>query len=190
MVYGKGINMSTFEISRAAPQDALKILDYCKAVGAETDCLTFGQEGVSFTAEKEAEYLKSIEHSNTQLYLVAKQEGEIIATAVYTGFLKPRLAHRGEISISVRKAMWGNHVGSQLMEKLIDFAQNTAGAEIISLEVRSDNERAIALYRKFGFQKIGCFKGYLKINGTYIDCDIMNLYLKPPKMGVSLRAHL
>ncbi len=47
-----------------------------------------------------------------------------------------------------------------MMERILDFAKNVAGTEIISPEVRSDNEKAIALYRHFGFEKIGTFQGY------------------------------
>ena len=50
------------------------------------------------------------------------------------------------------------------METIIDFAKNTAKIEIISLEVRSDNKRAIALYKKFGFETVGTFCGFMKIN--------------------------
>ena len=63
------------------------------------------------------------------------------------------------------------------MEEIIHFAKYTAKAEIISLEVRSDNERAIALYKKFGFETFGTFKGFMKIEGEYIDCDMMRLCL-------------
>ena len=170
------------EIRRAVPADAEKILEYCKAVGAESDNLTFGSEGVSITVEKEQEYLDNILHSDKQLYLVAELDGEIVGTAVFSAFSKPRLSHRAEISISVRKAMWGNRIGTRFMERLMDFAKNTAGTEVISLEVRSDNERAIALYRHFGFEKIGTFNGYMKINGEYVSCDIMSLWLSDKLM--------
>lgn len=77
--------------------------------------------------------------------------------------------------------MWGNHIGTRFMEKIIDFAENTAGTEIISLEVRSDNERAIALYKRFGFEKVGTFSGYMKIDGIDISCDFMRLDLRELK---------
>lgn len=63
------------------------------------------------------------------------------------------------------------------MEAVIDFAKNTAHVEIISLEVKSDNVRAIELYKKFGFENTGHFKGFLKIDGKYADFELMNLYL-------------
>ncbi len=164
-------------IRKAAVSDAENILEYCKAVGAETDNLTFGAEGISLTVEKEREYLKSFTDSDKQLYLVAEENNEIVGTAVFSGLSKARLSHRAEISISVKKAMWGNHIGTRFMEWIIDFAKNTAHTEIISLEVRSDNERAISLYRRFGFEKIGTFDGYMKVNGKDVSCDIMRLNL-------------
>lgn len=63
------------------------------------------------------------------------------------------------------------------MQELIDFAKNSAGAEIISLKVKSDNMRAVALYEKFGFETIGRFSGFMKINGEDVSCDIMRLHL-------------
>lgn len=165
------------EIRKAAAYDAEKILEYCKIIGSESDNLTFGAEGVSITVDKEREYLENIFRSDKQLYLVAVNDDEIVGTANFSSFEKSRLAHRAEISLSVKKSMWGNHIGTRFMETIIDFAKNTANTEIISLEVRSDNERAIALYKKFGFETVGTFCGFMKINGKYVDCDIMRLCL-------------
>ncbi|MBQ6357175.1 MAG: GNAT family N-acetyltransferase [Solobacterium sp.] len=58
---------------------------------------------------------------------------------------------------------------------LIRFARDTAGVDQITLDVRSDNDRAIRLYRKFGFEKTGVFPGYVKINDELFDCDLMVL---------------
>ena len=106
----------------------------------------------------------------------AKKSGKIVGNAHFTGMTRERLKHRGTIGISVLKSEWGQRIGAMLMEAVIDFARNTAHAEIISLEVKSDNVRAIKLYERYGFEKIGCFKGFFKINGKYADFDLMNLY--------------
>lgn len=63
------------------------------------------------------------------------------------------------------------------MEAIIAFAKN-AGIEIIELQVRSDNANAIHLYEKMGFEKIGRYKGFYKINREKIDFELMNLYLE------------
>lgn len=153
------------------------MLAYLKIVGGETDNLTFGPEGPPITVEEEAKFLEDSLRSSHQTVLLAVDGGELVGIANFTGSARPRLAHRGEIGLSVKKAMWGQGVGTRLMEALIRFARETAGARIISLEVRSDNARAIALYKRFGFVTMGTFPGFLNINGEDVSFDLMYLRL-------------
>jgi len=91
--------------------------------------------------------------------------------------MKLRMSHRANFAISVAKSEWGSGIGSALLEKCISFAKDS-GIEIINLDTRSDNIRAISLYKKFGFVKIGRMSAFLKINGEYIDADLMYLDLR------------
>jgi RimJ/RimL family protein N-acetyltransferase len=165
-----------YNIEKAKPSDAKSILEYLKQVGSETDNLTFGAEGLSLSVEEEAQFIASFENSDRNVMYLAKSGGRIIGLACLTTSPRERLSHRGELAISVLKEAWGRGVGEALMRKIINFAKYTAGADLIHLQVRSDNERAIRLYEKFGFEKIGTFRGYMKIGGELIDCDLMNLY--------------
>lgn len=165
------------EIREAQIADAAAILEYCKLIGGESDNLSFGSEGIPSTVEQEEQFLESISQCPRQVYLVAVDEGDIVGTAAFTGFSRPRLAHRGEISISVKKSRWGQHIGTQFMERLIAFARQIEDMEIISLEVRRDNRRAVCLYEKFGFKTIGTFRGFMKIDGCLVDFDMMHLHL-------------
>lgn len=166
------------KIMRAAPEDAEATLEYLKLVGSETDNLTFGAEGFPMSVEREREYIASMDGSITKVMYIAKKNGVIVGEASYNSYTRPRLRHRGEFGMSVRKSEWGQGIGTMLLAKILEFARDTAKNEIVSLEVRSDNAAAIHLYEKFGFQKIGHFEGYLKINGELVDCDIMQLHLK------------
>lgn len=167
-----------YSIEKATIADAEGIIRYLNIVGAETDNLTFGSEGISITVEEERNYITALNSSTSSVMFIAKRDSCIVGVASYTGMdSKARLRHRGELAISVLKAEWGNGLGSRLMETVIDFARDTAQAEIISLEVRGDNARAIHLYKKYGFEKIGHFRGFFKIDGQLVDCDLMNLYL-------------
>ena len=82
--------------------------------------------------------------------------------ANYSTFSKPRMAHRGEIGISVRKSAWGKGIGTMLMEKLLRFAKNSANAEIVSLEVRSDNDRAKICTGNLALEPSELLKDFLK----------------------------
>lgn len=161
----------------AEPSDAGKFLEYCKRVGAESDNLTFGAEGIPFSISQEADFIRKYSGNPDCVMLVVFDEGELIGTgAVSVVDGRPRFAHRREIAISVRKDYWGKGIGSGLMNLLIDFCKKS-GVESVELEVRSDNERAISLYKKFGFEKIGRNEKFFKINGEFFAADYMNLYL-------------
>lgn len=73
--------------------------------------------------------------------------------------------------------MWGHRIGTRLLGEIIHFARETARLEILSLEVRCGNARAILPYRKYGFESIGRFNGFMKIDGRYIDLELMRLQL-------------
>ena len=161
----------------AEPSDAGKFLEYCKIVGSETDNLTFGAEGLPLTISQEADFIRKFAGNPGSIMIVAFDEGELIGTgAVSVVSGKTRFAHRREIAISVRKDYWGKGIGTGIMNVLMDFARKS-GAEVLELEVRSDNEAAISLYKKFGFEKIGTNEKFFKINGEFFAADYMNLYL-------------
>ena len=162
-------------IEKAAPGDAAMLLEYLKQVGGETNNLTFGSEGLPFSVEAEAEFISSIENSYDDIMFLAKSEGKIVGCASLSR-LPRRMKHRGDIAISVAKEYWNKGVGSQLLDNIISFAKENA-FEIIDLQVRNDNQRAIHLYEKYGFEKIGEHPAFFKIGDENISFDIMCLIL-------------
>ncbi len=165
----------SFSIEKARPEDAAALIEYLQVVGGESDNLTFGAEGLPATVEEETAFLEKSAADTRSVILLAKEDGEIIGDGHIEAFSR-RLSHRAGLGITVRKAAWGRGVGTAIMERLIAHAWEQ-GIEIIELQVRSDNARAIRLYEKFGFVKIGHYPGFLKVDGVYADCDLMNLYL-------------
>ncbi len=162
-------------IEKAKPCDAKEMLELTKILGSESDNLTFGEKGVNKSLESEIKYLESLQDDRLNVFLLAKIDGKIVGVANYSTYSKERLSHRGELGLSVLKGYWNRGIGSLLLKEIIAFAKKSARADIVSLVVRSDNLPAIHLYKKFGFEKVGTFKGYLKINNEYVDSDIMQL---------------
>ena len=89
---------------------------------------------------------------------VAVRGDDVVGTVSLNG-LPRRMSHRAELGITVLMSEWGKGLGSRLMETVIEYAKNS-GIEIIELAVRSDNERAIRLYKKHGFESVGVYKSY------------------------------
>ena len=167
--------MNDFIIENARPEAAAAILEYLKVVGGETDNLNMGAEGLPTTVENEEAFLRSMIGSSDGVMYTAKEDGEIIGIA-HVSRLKRRMSHRASIGVSVRRCAWHRGVGTALMDKLVAFSRNN-GIEQLELEVRSDNERAIRLYEKFGFTKVGTIPAFLKVNGENFSCDYMVLRL-------------
>lgn len=164
-------------IDKARAGDAARIIEYLRAVGGESDNLLFGAEGLPITVEQEEGLIERLNSGKREVMFAARDGEEIVGICQFSAFSRERIAHRGEIAISVRRAYWGTGVGSRMMEAMLDFAKNTAKVSVVSLEVWSDNARAIALYKRFGFESFGTFKRFFCIDGKFCDAEYMNLYL-------------
>ena len=65
-------------------------------------------------------------------------------------------------TIGVDPVYQGRGIGRRLLDEMLNFA---AGA-VVHLEVRTDNEAAIALYRSVGFAQVGLRKRYYRVSGA------------------------
>lgn len=162
------------EYREALASDAHALSEYVRTVGGETDFLSYGKDTFNMSDEREARFIERFRKSERDVMLIALEDGKIVANASLEASRVARFSHRSELSITVLKEYWGRGIGSRLMEIMIDFAKEK-GIELIYLEARADNERAIALYEKFGFAKKGEIDKFFKINGEYFGCAIMTL---------------
>ncbi|WP_069386907.1 ribosomal protein S18-alanine N-acetyltransferase [Cellulosimicrobium cellulans] len=80
------------------------------------------------------------------------------------------------MTIGVDPAYQQQKVGSTLLEALVDRSRQL-GASAVLLEVRVDNEPALALYAKHGFEQIGLRKRYYQPED--VDAYTMRLVLAP-----------
>ncbi|SDH89454.1 ribosomal protein S18-alanine N-acetyltransferase [Nonomuraea jiangxiensis] len=91
----------------------------------------------------------------TRHYVVALVEEEIVA---YAGLAAA--ADQADVqTIAVLDKHQGTGIGSAMLTELLSEARRR-GAREIFLEVRSDNPRAQAVYRHFGFEDIGTRRRY------------------------------
>ncbi|MEX2943223.1 GNAT family N-acetyltransferase [Serratia fonticola] len=80
-----------------------------------------------------------------------------------------RRRHVATIGIGVDAGYHGKGVGSALMQAMIDICDNWAAIERIELTVFTDNQGAIALYRKFGFEIEGTSRRFAMRDGELMD---------------------
>ena len=158
--------------------DALSLIAFHQQVGGETDFLLSDEKGIpGLDEERERAYLKNtLEAPNTRMYL-AFVDGALAGLADVRGAGQPRLAHNGSVGIVVRRDHWGLGIGGILMAELIAFARATGALSRLELSVRADNQRAIALYQRFGFAPCGRMRHQMRIKGNYYDALYMELLL-------------
>jgi tRNA threonylcarbamoyladenosine biosynthesis protein TsaB len=93
--------------------------------------------------------------------LLLKEHGTIIGYMVWMRVVDE--AHL--LNITLSPARQGHGLGSWMMRHFLARAQAQQLNQLM-LEVRPSNPRAIAMYRKFGFQQIGLRKGYYPAGPT------------------------
>jgi L-phenylalanine/L-methionine N-acetyltransferase len=86
------------------------------------------------------------------------------------------LGHLGELGILVHRDYRDRGVGAALLRETIGACRGKF--DLVRLSVFTNNARAIALYRRFGFRSYGREPAAIRRGGTYIDLDLMSLDLR------------
>jgi L-phenylalanine/L-methionine N-acetyltransferase len=105
--------------------------------------------------------------------MVAVVDGEVVGMIGLHCSSRPRVNHRAEIGMMVRDDWHGKGVGKAMMQAVIDLADKWLNLTRIELTVFTDNEVAIALYRKFGFEIEGTLRKYAFRDGEFVDAYAM-----------------
>jgi L-phenylalanine/L-methionine N-acetyltransferase len=106
--------------------------------------------------------------------LVACAENEIIGQlGLHTFPNHPRRRHAGQIGMAVMDDWQGKGAGTALMQAAVDLADKWLNLTRLELDVYTDNEPAIRLYKKFGFVIEGTLVNYAYRDGQYVDTYTM-----------------
>ncbi len=117
-----------------------------------------------------------LEQTEDAVRLVAVTEDEIVVGFLeLLTFLKyPRHNHCAEINFVMVHEDWQNHgIGRQLMNTVIELAEQWMQISRLSLIVWADNHRAIHLYEEMGFEIEGTMVDYAFRNGRLINAHMM-----------------
>lgn len=163
----------SYFIRSAEEKDAEALSSLRVQMDGETENMD-REEGEAYI---DAAGFRRIIHSDTEksrnLFLVAVVAGEIVGYSRCEG---KRFCHKVEFGVCVTRQFWGHGIGKNLLEKSIEWADQT-GVEKMMLNVLASNEKAIELYQKSGFEIEGILKKDRRhADGQYHDTIVMGRF--------------
>jgi RimJ/RimL family protein N-acetyltransferase len=166
------------EIESPCVEDAKDIIKFIRLVDIETDYSIREADEFEFGCEDEEEFIRSKLESEYDVYLKAVYNGQIAGTLGFSVRTSRRFMHKGEFGMAILKEYWGLGIGKALMDTMIEWCEQIDIEKII-LEVDVNNEKAIGLYKKYGFVQEGYLKNDKKmLDGTYRDSLVMAKMMK------------
>jgi putative acetyltransferase len=165
-----------FRIREAVPDDAPILAAAEREIAIMPGRLASRPE--ELLDENFREKIIALSQDESGLYLVIETEGEIVGHA----FLEPHklaaTSHVVSLTIAIHEGCQGKGYGRALMQKLIDWTKAHPRIEKFELQVRSGNQKAIALYKSFGFIEEGRKIKRLKYGpNKYLDDIYMALWV-------------
>lgn len=122
----------------------------------------------------------TLNQGETGLFVVVEHNGTLVGHAILDPLKLAVTAHVVCLTIAIHEGYQGRGLGRQLMTHLISWTRAHPKIEKFELQVRSSNERAIALYKSLGFTEEGRKTRRLKYGpGSYVDDVYMALWVGP-----------
>lgn len=110
--------------------------------------------------------------------VVATKDGKIVGQGGFEcGF--GRRSHSAELVIGVHDDFHGQGIGTLLVDQLLEAGVNWFNVRRFELTVFSDNERAIKLYKRFGFEVEAVRKRFALKAGKFADVLLMVRFSEP-----------
>ena len=159
--------------------DAAELIDLMATVSGETDFLVrYKEEWESVTVEGEENWVNGVRESKNSFVLIGRINDEIAGICDVTFKNGMKTCHRASVGIALRRKYWNLGLGSAMFRELINIATEHGGIDFMELEFTKGNERAKALYEKFGFEIVSEWPNVYKLkDGTCQNSVYMQKYL-------------
>jgi len=171
--------MTTLTLRRSRPADAAAVAQFTADESVYPNLL-------QLPYPSEERWRKVLEDhdapGSAHMVLVAVEDEQVVGMAgLHPVGLAMRRRHVMYLGISLARHAQGRGVGKALMQALVDYADNWGHVLRLELTVFADNPRAVALYRRFGFETEGVLRAYALRNGAYVDAlSMARLHPNPP----------
>lgn len=160
-------------------KDAEKILENIKKCCGETDFLArCTEDWAEADVESEEKWIRKCRENENTLLIACYIDGKPVGSSDISFMSGIKTSHRAALGITIQRKYWNIGIGSAMFEELMKAAEEHEKTEIVELEFIEGNDRAKALYEKFGFEVISVKPKSFKLkDGTYQNKVYMQKYL-------------
>jgi RimJ/RimL family protein N-acetyltransferase len=179
----------SFRIREVTVDDATRLVKYLRGILKDPMASIADLDEMALDSFREREHLRKLDINENGLGIIAVpdlnhldseniQNSGNIREEIF-GFLtleptrRRKIKHVVELGMSVRQDLRGRGVGKMLLEYAETWVARTNRIEKIVLNVFSDNEAALKLYKNSGYTVEGILVDQIKIQGKYQDLILM-----------------
>jgi len=168
-------NKKTVVIRQAGLSDAENLLNCIKTYIPTSNYIPKLESEIKLTVDQEKEWINSFLIYDNSLLLVAEYEGKIIGNIDLTGSRRKIMEHTAVIGMGMLQEWQNIGLGTALLSAIIEWAKNNPILELIWLQVYTENESGLNLYKKMGFTENGIIKNFFKQDDKYFHNLTMTL---------------
>ncbi|TYS52121.1 GNAT family N-acetyltransferase [Bacillus infantis] len=165
------------KVRKLEPEDGEAFAELIKDVENESSYMLYGPGERKVSADIQRKMIEALSSRDNAAIFAAEDSGRLAGYLIVNGGMAGRVRHSAALVIGIKKDFRGQGIGYSLFQKLDNWAKE-ASLHRLELSVVSKNERALALYKKAGFEIEGVKKDSLFIDGNYHDEYIMAKLLK------------
>jgi RimJ/RimL family protein N-acetyltransferase len=132
--------------------DAADLVQYLHDTAADTPFVLRTPEEIRYTVEGEERFLQNVVDSSNDCMILCEVDGHIAGNCHLSFYPQIKRRHACSVAIALRKAYWGNGIGTAMFEAMESLARQREGILQMELEFIEGNERGRGLYEKMGFR--------------------------------------
>lgn len=172
-------NGQQLRIRDATIEDAAALLRMFQQAVSESDYLmTTPAEAQKLSLEQEKEFISTYQNNPNQLFLICEVNGLVSGSLSITRARLSKQHHVGEFGIVVLQKYWNLGIARRMMNAMQQWVENHSAIRYIHLSVLANNEKALHLYRNFGFTEEGRKpKAVLQNGQSYQDIILMGKWI-------------
>ncbi len=153
---------------KITPVDADKFNALYKEIETQSDYMLYEAHERPTTNEQQRATLERLENIPETAIFVAEENENLLGFIAVISESPSKRKFQRYVAMGVLEQHHGKKIGQGLMEKCISFCKDQ-NVKRIELTVVCENEKAVNLYKKFGFEIEGTKRCSLMIRDRFLD---------------------